>query len=142
MTQMTQPHPQMQPGHGHSPLQPRPVPVPQAPVPQQVPMPQPVAPRMAPQPMPQPVMPLDYAGAGPVGQVQAPNYAPLNEGNRDEGEKPLPSISVHAFCDRQETAHCINETTRDWRMRRTNVKIYMGGLPAAIVFVMRVRKLS
>jgi len=166
MTQMTQPHPQMQPGHGHSPLQPRPVPVPQAPVPQQVPMPQPVAPRMAPQPMPQPVMPapqplavpqpmpaqgqvpsanvpsvqqpngnlLDYAGAGPVGQVQAPNYAPLNEGNRDEGEKPLPSISVHAFCDRQETAHCINETTRDWRMRRTNVKIYMGGLPAAIEF--------
>ena len=66
--------------------------------------------------------------------MQAPKYAPLVEGNREEGERPLPSISVHAFCDRQETAHCINETTRDWRMRRTNVKIYMGGLPAAIDF--------
>jgi pilus assembly protein CpaE len=61
-------------------------------------------------------------------------YAPLPEDSRDEGEKPLPSISVQAFCDRQETAHCINETTRDWRMKRTNVKIYMGGLPAAIEF--------
>ena len=78
---------------------------------------------------------LDYAGAAPAPQMAMnPAYAPLEGGNRDEGEKPLPSISVHAFCDRQETAHCINETTRDWRMKRTNVKIYMGGLPAAIEF--------
>lgn len=171
MTQMTQPHPQMQPGQGHAPSQPRPVPVPHAPTPQPMPMAHPVAPQMAqqpampiPQPLPvsqpmpgqpmpgQPMPPqaipqgqapqgqmplangnlLDYAGATPV--TQAPIYAPLEEGNREEGEKPLPGISVHAFCDRQETAHCINETTRDWRMRRTNVKIYMGGLPAAIEF--------
>jgi len=66
--------------------------------------------------------------------MQAPRYNSLDEPARDEGEKPLPSISVHAFCDRQETAQCINETTRDWRMRRTNMKIYMGGLPAAIDF--------
>jgi DNA-binding NarL/FixJ family response regulator len=72
------------------------------------------------------------AAAAPA--VQAPVYAPLTEDVRDSGEKPLPSISVQAFCDRQETAHCINETTRDWRMKRTNVKIYMGGLPAAIEF--------
>jgi len=78
---------------------------------------------------------LDYAGAAPAPQMAMnPSYAPLEDNNRDEGEKPLPSISVHAFCDRQETAHCINETTRDWRMKRTNVKIYMGGLPAAIEF--------
>jgi len=78
---------------------------------------------------------LDYAGAAPVPQMgMNPAYAPLEDSNRDEGEKPLPSISVHAFCDRQETAHCINETTRDWRMKRTNVKIYMGGLPAAIEY--------
>lgn len=71
----------------------------------------------------------------PMGQVSpAQAYAPLDEEGRDQGEKPLPSISVHAFCDRQETAHCVNETTRDWRMKRTNVKIYMGGLPAAIEF--------
>ena len=134
---------------------PQPMPTQQAltvpqPLPVQQPMPQPAVP---PQTIPQGQGPLgqislakttqaqqangnllDYAGATPVLQAQAPTYAPLDEANRDEGEKPLPSISVHAFCDRQETAHCINETTRDWRMRRTNVKIYMGGLPAAIDF--------
>lgn len=54
--------------------------------------------------------------------------------DRDGGEKALPQISIHAFCDRQETAGVINETTRDWRMKRTNVKIYMGGLSAAIEY--------
>jgi len=98
---------------------------------------------------------LDYSGQPQMGQMpQAQNpmaqspmaqntmghveaaqpYAPLDDTGREGGEKPLPSISVHAFCDRQETAHCINETTRDWRMKRANVKIYMGGLPAAIEF--------
>ena len=74
-----------------------------------------------------------YPGVAPA-QAMAPRYDLLENDNREEGEKALPSISVHAFCDRQETAHCINETTRDWRMKRTNVKIYMGGLPAAIEF--------
>jgi len=108
------------------------------------------APQMPQSGLPQPAMPhsnmpggqmppqgnlLDYAGTAPAPQMAMnPSYAPLEDDSRDEGEKPLPAISVHAFCDRQETAHCINETTRDWRMKRTNVKIYMGGLPAAIEF--------
>lgn len=50
------------------------------------------------------------------------------------GEKALPQISIHAFCDRNETAGTINESTRDWRMKRTTVKIYMGGLLAAIEY--------
>ena len=101
------------------------------------PMPAPPVMPQAPQPQGQMVPPtqnLNYGGAPMAAPVQDPRYAPLDEPTRDEGEKPLPSISVHAFCDRQETAHCINETTRDWRMRRTNVKIYMGGLPSAIDF--------
>ena len=140
-------------------MAPQPVPQPVMPVPQPVmpqAMPHPVVPQAMPQhmipgqqaspapQMPAPQMPqgqmqqnanlLDYAGATPAAQALAPNYAPLEDENRENGEKPLPNISVHAFCDRQETAHCVNETTRDWRMRRTNVKIYMGGLPAAIEF--------
>lgn len=59
--------------------------------------------------------------------------------SREEGERALPQISIQAFCDRNETAACINEATRDWRMRRTNVKIYMGGLPAAIDFYQKER---
>ena len=52
----------------------------------------------------------------------------------EDGERALPAVTIHAFCDRQETAGVINEATRDWRMKRTNTKIYMGGLPAAIDF--------
>lgn len=147
MTQMTQPQP-----IPTAPTQPRPVPVPTGSVPNpQVPQPQLVQPQMQqsmPVPMQQPQVPPAQMPQGQVQSlgypaapgVQAPapiveqRYAPLEGEKREEGEKPLPSISVHAFCDRQETAHCINETIRDWRMKRTNVKIYMGGLPAAIEF--------
>jgi len=152
------PHP-VQPGMAPQPAgqfrpQAVPQPMPQGARPQAVPqptahmphgqqMPQPGYPQQQTMPqasMPQGGMPapgnlLDYAGHAPASApAMGQRYAPLAEDNRDEGEKPLPSISVQAFCDRQETAHCINETTRDWRMKRTNVKIYMGGLPAAIEF--------
>ena len=59
---------------------------------------------------------------------------PIPEPGPEGGEKALPSITIHAFCERQDTAGVINQATRDWRMKRTNVKIYMGGLPAAIEF--------
>ncbi|WP_189497981.1 AAA family ATPase [Algimonas arctica] len=92
---------------------------------------------------------------GPQGQVpqgtphQAPTphseYPGLVESNpalavsttmpdREGGERALPQLSIHAFCERNETAGCVNQMTRDWRMRRTNTKIYMGGLTAAIEF--------
>lgn len=54
--------------------------------------------------------------------------------DRDGGELALPAISVHAFCDRPETAGTVQATSRDWRMNRTNLKVYMGGLPAAVDF--------
>jgi pilus assembly protein CpaE len=127
---------QMQPPQTQPHMQPQPSP--------QMAMPQPPMPQAAPQnagfPPPNPQM-LAQPEQNPMAMnpmssapIAPPVYAPLEEDTRDVGEKPLPSISVQAFCDRQETAHCINETTRDWRMRRTNVKIYMGGLPAAIEF--------
>ena len=133
---------------------PRPMPTPQMmPTPQPMPAPAPQmqphqmpAPQMQPAPpMPQPHMqPQMPAGmqppmpaAMPPMQVQpaaAPVAHPDAEISREGGEKALPQISIQAFCDRQETASVINETTRDWRMKRTNVKIYMGGLSAAIEF--------
>jgi len=93
-------------------------------------------------PMPRPVpAPSPYTGGQMPQQMQNPyqNAAPMgmpmphvDENAPEGGEKALPQISIHAFCDRQETAGVINQTTHDWRMRRTNVKIYMGGLRAAI----------
>ena len=104
-------------------------------MPAAAPMPQhAAAPAMAPQPayaQPAPAM------AAPGMAAPAAPLPPVADGMdeaaaREGGERPLPQISIHAFCDRNETASCINTMQRDWRMRRTNTKIYMGGLPAAI----------
>lgn len=100
------------------------------------------APPQAMPPMPGGAMPAynnpqGYQAAGAGHSMPASMGMPAPEyhtSERDGGEKALPQISIHAFCDRQETAGVINETTRDWRMKRTNVKIYMGGLSAAIEY--------
>ena len=63
-----------------------------------------------------------------------PSAAPEPETTRDGGEKALPRIAVHAFCERPQTAATIQSTSEDWRMARTNLKVYMGGLPAAIEY--------
>lgn len=85
----------------------------------------------------QPPPPQMQPGAMPAPSAMSPQNIPMGvaaELDKEGGDKALPQISIHAFCDRQETAAVINETTRDWRMKRTNVKIYMGGLPSAIEF--------
>ena len=76
-------------------------------------------------------MPPAQSAAMPVG---SPIAAPVAEINKEGGEKALPRISIHAFCERSETAGAIQATTQDWRMARTNLKIYMGGLPAAVEY--------
>jgi len=78
-------------------------------------------------PMPQQAQPM-------VQTMAAPMADHMDNISREGGDKALPQISIHAFCDRQETAGVINESSRDWRMKRTNMKIYMGGLSAAIEF--------
>lgn len=93
---------------------------------QQMQAPQMHAPQMhAPQMQP-------HMSAAPMGHSPIP--APHIEQNREEGERALPAISIHAFCDRPETAGAIQATTRDWRMNRANLKVYMGGLPGAVEF--------
>lgn len=104
-------------------------------------------PAPAPYGMPPQGMPQQSHAQQPQGHAPAPHtdYPGLLEANpiiasqvemsdREGGERALPQLSIHAFCDRNETASCVNQMTRDWRMSRTNTKIYMGGLPAAIDF--------
>ncbi len=86
----------------------------------------------------QPLAPAHPAMGAP-GQVPHGQMSPIQApqptgGKREEGELALPAISIHAFCDRPETAGAIQATTRDWRMARTNMKVYMGGLVAAVDF--------
>lgn len=159
-TQMNSPVPRpmpspapMSPGVGHT-AAPSPMPVPPMPAPAPQIAPQPVQPQISPQPqsaMPQMqpgVMARPQTAPSNQSQMVAPQQGtPMGmpimsnqpydldpEINKEGGDRALPQISIHAFCDRQESASIINETTRDWRMKRTNVKIYMGGLPSAIDF--------
>jgi pilus assembly protein CpaE len=98
-------------------------------------MPQMPAPQAAPQAPAAPSPEVNVAApAEPLGEALNLIGDDAEALAREGGEKRLPQISIHAFCDRQETAQCINETTRDWRMKRTNMKIYMGGLSAAIEY--------
>lgn len=92
------------------------------------------APAPAAQPMPgYPQQPgQQMAAAAPA--MSAPYEAPTAEPVTDGGEKALPNISIQAFCERSETASVIHDMSRDWRMKRTNLKIFMGGLPAAIEY--------
>ncbi|NNE58003.1 MAG: AAA family ATPase [Hellea sp.] len=138
--------------------QPTQVPFPQAPMAQAAPMPSPYGQPQPAQAAPTPTVPAPPMGAAPnaapggfppppQGQTQmqppmpssatpsaaTPNYPmPSPEPFGDGGEVALPNIAIQAFCERSETAGSIHEMSRDWRMKRTNLKIFMGGLPAAV----------
>jgi pilus assembly protein CpaE len=45
---------------------------------------------------------------------------------------PLPRVSIQAFCETQELANAIQSATSDRRMIKTQVKVNMGGAPAAV----------
>ena len=122
---------------GMVPLQPSPM----QPAPMAGQMPPPLQPQMHAQPQMQgqpqltPQVPMTPGQAPQAMLMQAsPLAAPEAEQSREGGEIALPAISIHAFCDRPETAGAIQATTRDWRMGRTNLKVYMGGLSGAVEF--------
>lgn len=134
------------PAPGASPYGQPPVHQPAPPMQQPQAMPQ-AAPQMVPQAPPmahpqsqQAAPPVPAGGmmphASPVSSPQmsaTPGFQPPNpEPYGDGGELALPNISIQAFCERSETAGAIHEMSRDWRMKRTNLKIFMGGLPAAL----------
>lgn len=112
-----------------APVQAPPQPLQAVPAQQQAPAHQPMLPPTG-MPAPQP----GQAAQNPALPSGSPIAAPIVEPSREGGEKALPRIAIHAFCERSETAGAIQATTQDWRMARTNLKIYMGGLPAAIEY--------
>ncbi len=111
---------------------------------------QPVQPQYQPQAMPQPGVPQGMPAPQQQQHMPQPEMQPQTqpqmqpaaavtthaapEPSREGGEVALPAISIHAFCERPDTAGAVQATTRDWRMNRTNLKVYMGGLPSAVDF--------
>ena len=48
--------------------------------------------------------------------------------------RPVPRISIQAFCETEIVAQTLEMTSKDRRMARAHVKVLMGGVPAAVEF--------
>ncbi len=48
--------------------------------------------------------------------------------------RPIPRISVQAFCESAPVAAAVESTAEDRRMSKAHVKVHMGGIPAAADF--------
>jgi pilus assembly protein CpaE len=55
----------------------------------------------------------------------------IRQGNL-ENLRPVPRITVQAFCETDIVAQTIEMTSKDRRMSRTHVKVLMGGIPSAV----------
>ena len=53
---------------------------------------------------------------------------------RDAGSKarPIPRVSIQAFCEDPKTAEAIQAATGDRRLAKSHVSVHMGGAPAAV----------
>jgi pilus assembly protein CpaE len=48
--------------------------------------------------------------------------------------RPVPRITLQAFCETELVAQTLDMASRDRRMARAHVKVHMGGIPAAVDF--------
>ena len=48
--------------------------------------------------------------------------------------RPIPRISIQAFCETEGIANPIERASEDRRMARAHLKVHMGGIPTAIEF--------
>lgn len=48
--------------------------------------------------------------------------------------RPIPRISIQAFCDEQSTADVLQNAAEDRRLTKTHMHVQMGGLSAALAF--------
>ncbi|WP_315919212.1 AAA family ATPase [Mesorhizobium sp. SP-1A] len=48
--------------------------------------------------------------------------------------RPIPRISIQAFCETEGVAHPIERAGEDRRMAKAHLKVHMGGIPTAIEF--------
>lgn len=48
--------------------------------------------------------------------------------------RPIPRISIHAFCETEGVAAALKTASEDRRLARTHIAISMGGIPSAVAF--------
>lgn len=58
--------------------------------------------------------------------------AMMDDASVSERARPIPRISIQAFCDDASTADVLQHASEDRRLSKTHVSIHMGGIGAAI----------
>lgn len=48
--------------------------------------------------------------------------------------RPIPRVTIQAFCESESVAQVLESAARDRRMARAHVKVHLGGIPAAVDF--------
>ncbi len=62
----------------------------------------------------------------------APQDLHANDVEHAQKARPIPRISIQAFCEHGDTAEVLQIAAEDRRLSKTHVSIHMGGVPAAI----------
>lgn len=57
---------------------------------------------------------------------------PADYGDDEDNHRPVPRISIHAFCETPETTALLERAAVDRRLSKTHLTMHMGGLPKAI----------
>jgi pilus assembly protein CpaE len=57
---------------------------------------------------------------------------PAEYGSSDDDHRPVPRISIHAFCETPETTALLERAAVDRRLSKTHMTMHMGGLPKAV----------
>ncbi len=53
-------------------------------------------------------------------------------GSSEDDHRPVPRISIHAFCETPETTALLERAAVDRRLAKTHLTMHMGGLPKAV----------
>ena len=72
------------------------------------------------------------ADAGEAGTDLVVAGAEGQESSAPQKARPIPRISIQAFCEDASTAEALQAATADRRLAKSHVSVHMGGAPAAV----------
>ena len=67
-----------------------------------------------------------------AGRELVPADAEIQEVAAPQKARPIPRISIQAFCEDPKTAEVLQAATADRRLAKSHVSVHMGGAPAAV----------
>jgi pilus assembly protein CpaE len=72
------------------------------------------------------------AEGGGMGRDLVPAGAETQGTDAPQKARPIPRISIQAFCEDPKTAEVLQAATADRRLAKSHVSVHMGGAPAAV----------